>query len=110
MIDRQTIEEGKTLAIVAYITFIGLFIAIFMNMEKKNPYVAFHARQMLGLIIMLLVSNVCERYVNSWFGTMLWFVTFGSWLYCLFFAIKGETKELPVLGSYFQNAFRNINS
>ena len=46
------IKDGKTLATVAYITPLGLLIAISLNLEKKNPYIFFHARQMIGLIIM----------------------------------------------------------
>ena len=105
---QQEIEQGKLMATISYITPIGLLIAITMNLEKRNPYVFFHARQMIGLIIMVGFSNLCEKYVNSWFGTALWFVTFIAWLYCLFFAIKGEYKLLPVLGKYFQDWFRNL--
>ena len=46
------VKEGKTLAVVCYFTFIGLLIGITMNMEKRNEFVFFHARQMIGLLIM----------------------------------------------------------
>ncbi|WP_243472036.1 hypothetical protein [Winogradskyella sp. MH6] len=102
------IKDGKTLATVAYITPLGLLIAISLNLEKKNPYIFFHARQMIGLIIMVGVSNICEKHVNSWFGTALWFITFVSWIYCLIYAIIGEYKLLPFLGHYFQDWFKNL--
>ncbi|WP_400078560.1 hypothetical protein [Winogradskyella sp. R77965] len=102
------IKDGKLWATISYITPIGLLIAISMNLEKKNPYVFFHARQMIGLIILVIFSNICEKYVNSWFGTALWFITFIGWLYSLFFAIKGEYKLLPFLGHYFQDWFKNL--
>lgn len=105
----QTIQEGKTLAIVSYFTFVGLIIAIFMNLEKKNAFIFFHIRQMLGLIIMLIVSNVVEAYVNSWLGTILWGVTFVSWIYGLYCAIKGEVRPIPYVGTLFQDWFKNIN-
>ncbi|OMP30637.1 DUF4870 domain-containing protein [Mangrovimonas sp. DI 80] len=105
----QTIKEGKTLAIVSYMTFVGLIIAIIMNLEKKNPFTSFHIRQMLGLILMLLVSNVSEQYINSWLGTVLWTITFVSWLFGLYNAIQGSDKPIPVVGEYFQEWFRNIN-
>ncbi|MCB0398231.1 MAG: hypothetical protein KDD26_01150 [Winogradskyella sp.] len=104
----QDVKDGKTLATVAYITPLGLLIAISLNLEKRNPYVFFHARQMIGLVIMVGISNVCEKYVNSWFGTALWFATFISWLYCLIYTIIGEYKLLPFLGQYFQDWFRNL--
>ncbi|RIA09836.1 putative membrane protein [Flavobacteriaceae bacterium MAR_2010_72] len=106
---QDTIKEGRTLAIVCYFTFVGLIIAIIMNLEKRNPFTFFHARQMLGLIIMLLVSNVSEKYINSWLGTVFWTITFVAWLYGLYTAYKGEQKPIPVVGDYFQDWFRTIS-
>lgn len=106
--DNQDIKNGKALATVAYITPLGLLIAISLNLEKRNPYVFFHARQMIGLVIMVGISNVCEKYVNSWFGTALWTVTFICWIYCMIYAIIGEYKLLPFLGKHFQDWFRNL--
>lgn len=106
--DQHTIEEGKTLGILSYATFIGVLIAIFLNLEKKNPFTNFHIRQMIGLIMMLIISNVIERYVNSIFGTVLWGVTFISWLYCIIYAIKGEVKLIPFIGIKFQQWFSNL--
>ena len=103
------IKEGKTMAVVAYFTFVGLIIAIIMNLDKKNPFTFFHIRQMLGLIIMLIASNVIEKYVHSWFGTICWVITFVGWLYGLVHAIQGEAKPLPVVGDKFQEWFQNIN-
>lgn len=105
---RQDIEQGKQLAIISYITFIGLIYAIIKNLDKKNPFVAFHTRQMLGLILLLLFSNTTERYVNSWLGTILWFGTFIYWLYGIISAAKGETKLVPFFGKLFQDWFANI--
>lgn len=38
------IKDGKTLATVAYITPLGLLIAISLNLEKKNPYIFFSCK------------------------------------------------------------------
>ncbi|HLV39197.1 hypothetical protein [Xanthomarina sp.] len=108
MID-QTVQEGKTMAIISYLTFIGLIVAIIMNLEKKNPFTFFHVRQMLGLIIMLLFSNLVEEYVNSLLGTSFWIITFVCWLFGIFYASKGQAKPIPVLGEKFQEWFKNIN-
>ncbi|TXE10919.1 hypothetical protein ES711_03165 [Gelidibacter salicanalis] len=104
-----TIKEGKTLAIVSYFTFIGLIIAIIMNLEKRNPFTSFHIRQMLGLIMMLIFSNLVEEYINSLLGTAFWIITFVSWLFGLYHATKEEYKPIPVLGDKFQEWFKNIN-
>ena len=104
----QTVEEGKTWAIVSYFTFVGLIIAIIMNLEKKNPFTFFHIRQMLGLIILLIFSNLVEKYVHSWLGTVFWIVTFVCWLYGLVGAIQSKTNVIPVLGPIFQDWFKNL--
>jgi uncharacterized membrane protein len=109
MSSQETIRQGKTLAIVSYLTFVGLLIALILNLEKKNPFTSFHIRQMFGLIIMLIVSNVTEKYIDSWLGTSFWIITFVCWLYGLFYALQGKYKEIPYLGSKFQEWFRNIN-
>lgn len=105
----STIKEGKTLAIVSYFTFIGLIIAIIMNLEKRNPFTSFHIRQMLGLIMMLIFSNLVEEYINSLLGTAFWIITFVSWLFGLYHAVKEQYKPIPVIGEKFQEWFKNIN-
>jgi uncharacterized membrane protein len=109
MSSQETIQQGKTLAIVSYFTFVGLLIALILNLEKKNPFTSFHIRQMFGLIIMLIVSNITEKYIDSWLGSLFWIITFVCWLYGLFYALQGKYKEIPYLGSKFQEWFRNIN-
>lgn len=106
--ETSEVKDGKLLAVISYITPIGLLISIILNLEKKNPYVFFHVRQMIGLVLLVAFSNLCEKYVNSWLGTIFWFITFIGWLYSLIFAIKGEYKLLPFIGQYFQDGFKNL--
>lgn len=106
---KSTIKEGKTLAIVSYITFIGLIFAIIMNLEKRNPFTFFHIRQMIGLMIMLIFSNLVEQHVNSLLGTAFWIITFVGWILAIYYAIKEECKPIPVFGEKFQEWFKNIN-
>ena len=101
-------SNSKTLGVIAYLTFIGLIIASIMNLEKRDKFIYFHIRQMLGLILMLIVSNVIEAYVDSYLGTGLWIVTFCSWLFGLIGAISGKKNEIPYIGHYFQSWFQNI--
>lgn len=102
------VKEGKTLAIICYFTFIGLLIGITMNMEKRNEFVFFHARQMIGLLIMLAVSNISEKYVDSIFGTVLYFITFTAWFHSLLGAIRGQYQLIPYLGPKFQEWFKTL--
>ncbi len=38
---QKDIEEGKTLAIISYLTIFGTIIALFMNNEKQSNFTAF---------------------------------------------------------------------
>jgi uncharacterized membrane protein len=108
--NENTVKQGKTLAIVCYLTFVGALIAIFLNLEKKNPFTSFHIRQMVGLIIMLIFSNVVEKYINSWVGTVLGTLTLICWIYAFIYAIKGEAKLIPYVGEKFQQWFYNLGN
>ncbi|MGR7814180.1 DUF4870 domain-containing protein [Lacinutrix undariae] len=106
--NKLDIKEGKKLAVVSYLTFIGLIISIVMNLEKRNEFTFFHIRQMLGLIVMLLLSNSVEKYINSWAGTVLWAVTLLCWIFGIVMAIKEEAKPIPVVGEFFQKWFSSV--
>jgi len=43
--EQSTIDEGKTIAIISYLTLIGLLIAFIMNNDKKNEFAKFHIGQ-----------------------------------------------------------------
>ncbi|MBT5870465.1 MAG: hypothetical protein HOH44_02165, partial [Bacteroidetes bacterium] len=48
--------KGKNLAIVAYITFIGMFIAYTINRDKKDAFATAHIKNMCGLVFGLLIA------------------------------------------------------
>ena len=106
----NTIETGKTAAITSYILGIGVFIAMSMNSEDKNEFASFHIRQGLGLTLTfislgLIVSNFDSLMISA----PMWIFVSILWSYGLFSAIKGETKPIPLLGTYFQKWLRNIS-
>ncbi|HLT33987.1 MAG TPA: hypothetical protein VKZ98_09370 [Aquaticitalea sp.] len=107
--NQQTIEEGKTMAIVSYLTLIGTLVAFFMNQEKKNPFTAFHTRQALGLWLLQMILG----YVVSGFDS--WNITFAFWIaiavllfYGVFTAIMGKAEPIPLLGNLFQKIFASL--
>ena len=51
MEDNTTVNEGKTIAIISYITLIGLIIAYFMNKGKENSFANFHIKQSFRVFI-----------------------------------------------------------
>ena len=99
----MTKDEGKTIAIIAYLTWIGLIIAFVMNNDKKNEFAKFHIRQMLLLTLVGIVVSFIPI-VNF----VAWIVLFIFWVIGLFGAINGQKKEIPLLGKYAQEWFKGI--
>ena len=95
-------DEGKTIAILSYITWIGWVIALILNMDKKNDFGKFHMRQSLLL----------------WLGLLLGFIPFIGWIWAVFMiilliigfigAVNGEKKEVPLLGPLAQDWFKGL--
>ncbi|MFH0876300.1 MAG: DUF4870 domain-containing protein [archaeon] len=104
------IEEGKTMAIIAYITWIGLLIAFIMNNEKKNTFAKYHIRQSLLLVLAGLALG-CVMIIPI----LGWLVGFAGgifllvlWIMGLIAAINGQEKEVPVLGKFAQEWFKGL--
>lgn len=108
-LESNYIKQGKTAAIIAYITFIGTIIAYFMNSEKRNQFASFHIRQAIGIWILFflmytLISPFHSSYLNSFFSIFkIVLMLFG-----LFSAIREEQEMLPVFGPLFQKWFTFI--
>jgi uncharacterized membrane protein len=105
----QTVSEGKTIAIVSYITIIGTVIAFVMNQNKHNYFASFHIRQALGIFLTGLIVNFLQRYIDfDWVDLTLSLGVFILWITGLIGAIQGQEKRVPLLGDQFQEWFRNI--
>lgn len=102
-------NDGKTIGIIAYITLIGWIVAILMNSNKKNDYASFHIRQMLGLILLSIITSILSMYVNlGLFGTILSVLILILWVIGFVGAIQGERKLVPIIGENFQEWFKGI--
>ncbi|MNF24622.1 Chloroplast import component protein (Tic20) [compost metagenome] len=105
----NSIETGKTTAIISYLTIIGAIIAIFMNIEKKNTFAAFHIRQALGIFVSFFLIGYFIGYFDSWMISSAFYVFyFILWIYGFLGALQGEMKLIPLLGEQFQKIFKNI--
>ena len=107
---QNTIEEGKTAAITSYILIIGVFIAMSMNGENKNSFASFHIRQAMGLSITFIsLGLIISNFDNPMVSISMWIFVSILWAYGIFSAINGETKPVPLLGNFFQKAFKSIS-
>lgn len=110
MNDTNTIKQGKTTAIVSYITMIGAIIAIFMNQEPKNDFARFHIRQAFGLWLSFFALAFLVSYANSLYATFGFYIFFMILLlYGFTGALAGKRQMVPILGKYFQQWFGFIS-
>jgi len=105
----QTVQEGKTMAIISYIFWLGLVISIFMNNKDKNTFTSFHIRQSFGILLLNLAAGFAYNYIHPFFGSTILIVTILLWVLGIFSAFKGEEKEVPFLGKLFQDLFKGLS-
>lgn len=100
----------KTIAIVSYLTVIGLIVAFVLNNEKKDPFASYHIRQSLGLVltsIALSLINVIP--VLGWIVSLIGaFVLLYMWIMGLLNAINGKEKPVPILGEKYLEWLKSI--
>lgn len=95
-------EEGKTMAIIAYVTIIGLLIAFIMNNDKKNEFAKFHIGQSVRIAILGIANYVISMFLPSGLGiisTIISFAVLVFWILGIVNAINLKDKPLPVIGT-----------
>lgn len=106
--------DGKTIAIISYITIIGWIIAYIQFGKNKSSLVAFHLRQSLFIMLCALCVQIVYRFmpylgwtISSLFSlSMLGFLVL--WIIGLIGAINGEEKAVPILGNKAQELLKGI--
>jgi hypothetical protein len=103
------VQDGKKIAIISYIPFVGLIIAIILNKEKRNYFASFHIRQSIGLSALYFANKFI---VYGYFGFTAGNIGSAGILVLLVLgvlgAIQGKEKLVPFLGEKFQEWFKNI--
>ena len=106
--------DGKTIAIISYITLIGLIVAFVMNQNKKDDLASYHIRQMVGLTLLSIALSILGWILGSVSGMLGMVVNILSlgvlvlWVLGLIKAIGGEKSPVPIVGQMFQDWFKNI--
>lgn len=103
-------SEGKNIAIIAYITFIGLIVAFVMNNEKKNSFAQYHIRQSLGLAVTGLALGIVGIIpILGWIINILgFFVMIYMWVVGLMNAINEKESPVPLLGKKYEVWFKGL--
>ena len=110
-------DDGKTVAIVSYLSIIGWIIAYVMYGNNKTPLGAYHLRQTIALFIVGLCTWILQMMlifipIIGWIiSILLIFVYIGLfvlWIIGFIAAINGEEKPMPVIGKKAQEWFKGI--
>jgi uncharacterized membrane protein len=112
---QNNVDNGKTTAIVSYITIIGWLIAYFaMHQPKKTSLGSYHLRQTLLLFIIAIVYQIAITIIVMAvpsIGTILslvGLVFLVLWIMGLIAAINGQEKPMPLIGEKAQEIFKGI--
>lgn len=107
--ENQTVNDGKTYAIISHLWIIGLVIAFILNNNKKNSFASFYIRQMIGINLLIIINKwLVYDLIGSFVGWAIGVIIFILWLISIMGTIQGEKKEVPVIGGHFQDWFKNI--
>ncbi len=106
----NTINDGKNIAIIAYLTIIGLIIAFVLNNEKRNDFATYHIRQSLGIFLTLFVSGILSYipFIGWIISVAAFFLMIILWIIGIINAANGNKKPVPLLGEYYNNLFAGI--
>lgn len=101
--DKKEIENGKLMAILAYV---GLLALIPYLAEKENKYVQAHAKIGMNLMICELILYAASLII-VWIPILGLLVLSAASILCLVISVigivnacNGEVKELPIVESF----------
>ena len=102
-VDPKDAQDNKVMGILAYL---GILVLVPILAAKESPFARFHANQ--GLL--LLIANVafCIIYyilmfISLTLGMIFSILSIGFIVFIvigIINAVKGEMKELPIIGKY----------
>ncbi len=100
--DQHTINEGKTMAAVSYITVIGLLIAFLVNNGKRNEFTNFHIGQSVRVYLLGIANYVLAFLLPTSLGFITTLIGIGVLVLAILGivnAINGKAVPLPVIGN-----------
>lgn len=99
--------EGKTKAIIAYFTIVGLLIALSMDKDKPQAFATWHIKNMFGLMILYLVAFVTSLHDNLLlFSQIIFYISILFWSISFVGCLMNKKLGIPVLSEKFQTWFQ----
>ncbi|RAV29552.1 DUF4870 domain-containing protein [Sinomicrobium soli] len=107
---QETDKKEKTMAIIAYMTIVGLIIAFITNREKRVPLTSYHIRQSAGLAVTGLILSVVNIIpILGWIIAILGsFLLLYMWIAGLMNAMNAKQKPIPLLGEKYAKWFKGL--
>ncbi len=95
---KEDIDKNKGMAIVAYI----LFFVPLLTEAKESPFVKFHIKQAIMLIIAWVAVTILGMVpVLGWIAAPIASLAlFVFWIIGVINAVNGEAKQVPLIGKY----------
>jgi len=101
--DPNNPDSGKTVAIIAHITFIGWIVAIVMNSQDKTEFGSFYIRQTLGIWIFMMVLGFVP--IIGCFAGLIGLVLL---ILSIIGAANGKMSPTVGVGHLFQDWFKSL--
>jgi hypothetical protein len=110
-------DNGKTVAILSYLTILGFIIALSQHNSNKTELGAYHLRQSLGVFLGAIGLSILAGIASTMgrdadiFLMIVMLVSLGfgvSSIISFFNAVSGKIKPAPFLGEQFEKWFEKL--
>lgn len=96
--DEEDIKKNKVMAVLAYL---GILCLIPLFAAKDSRFARFHTNQGVLLFAASIICSILTYVpIVKWFVWILNLVIFVFAIMGIVYAVKGECKELPIIGKY----------
>lgn len=103
-------KPGKDIGLIAYLTLIGLIVAMVMNNDKKTEFGRYHIRQSLGVFL-----TGFSLFIISFIPYIGWVISFLGFFFVIFLlimgilnAVNGRMEPVPLLGERYNEWLKNM--
>lgn len=105
--------KPESVAIIAYLTPFGLIAAYFLNRTEKNPFAAFHIKNMFGIIVIhylgVLLGYFEESLGSGSFHEIVFFIGILMWILSFIRMLLKQKAGVPILDKKFQQWFKFLD-
>ena len=101
--DKAFKVDGKTIAIISYLSIIGWVVALLLHGNNPTSFAAFHLRQTLGLLLTWVLLSFIP--IVGWILALPVLVL---WAFGLYYAFDHQCKPVPVIGNFFEQSFNSL--